>query len=59
MSGLFIAQGTMRAFRYNERGTSGVLKLEQIPGPQPKKDGVLVHIRAARVSPPFGNGAAV
>ena len=59
MSGLFFAQGTMRAFRYNEHGTSGVLKLELIPVPQPKKDSFLVHIRAVGVSPPFGNGAAV
>ncbi len=48
----------MRAFRYNEHGTSDVPKLEQNPVPQPKKDGVLVRIRAAGVSPPFGDGAA-
>jgi NADPH:quinone reductase-like Zn-dependent oxidoreductase len=48
----------MRAFRYDEHSASDVPKLEQIPVPQPKKDGVIVRIRAAGVSPPFGDGAA-
>ena len=46
-----MAQDTMRAIRYHEHGAAEVLRLEQIPVPEPKEDEVLVRIQAAGVNP--------
>lgn len=42
---------TMRAIRYHEHGAAEVLKLEQIPVPEPQAGEVLVRVRAAGVNP--------
>jgi NADPH:quinone reductase-like Zn-dependent oxidoreductase len=41
----------MRAIRYDEHGTAEVLRLEQMPVPEPKEGEVLVRVRAAGVNP--------
>jgi NADPH:quinone reductase-like Zn-dependent oxidoreductase len=46
-----MAQKMMRAIRYHEHGAADVLKLEQIPVPEPKEGEVLVRVHAAGVNP--------
>jgi NADPH:quinone reductase-like Zn-dependent oxidoreductase len=41
----------MRAIRYHEHGSADVLKLEEIPLPEPAEGEVLVRVRAAGVNP--------
>jgi NADPH:quinone reductase-like Zn-dependent oxidoreductase len=42
---------TMRAIRYHEHGSAEVLRLEQVPIPDPKEGEVLVRVRVAGVNP--------
>lgn len=41
----------MKAIRVHEFGPPGVVKLEDVPAPQPGKDQVLVRVKAAGVNP--------
>lgn len=41
----------MKAIRVHEFGPPGVMKLEDVPAPQPGKDQVLVRVKAAGVNP--------
>ena len=46
-----MADTTMRAVRYHEHGSVDVLRIEQVPVPEPGAGEVLVKVRAAGVNP--------